>query len=115
MGKTAILAATRALAEQTAMRVLSAGGRRRETEFRFGVAAQLVEHGLSGDRRKDDGALAEAARLYAPVTDAGEPSFEKLRGLHRLCAAGARSVPLMIALDDGDLADDASLRCLLYL
>ena len=115
MGKTALLAAIRTLAEQSGMQVLSSAGRRRERDFRFGVIVQLVEEALWGDREQGHSPLAEAARLYAPAAEAGEPPFEKLHGLYHLCAAVARSAPLAIVVDDADLADDASLRCLLYL
>src|ERR687897_1277313 len=55
--------------------------------------------------------------LFAPNPRAtlAEPSFRLLHGLYWLCTNLASRRPLLLAVDDADLADEASLRFLLYL
>ena len=105
IGKSGLLAAIGALARESGVQVLSAGGRRRETEFPFGVVVQLLEpsHG---------GALPAIDPGDAPTR---EPSFGQLHALYRLCVDICGAGPLALVIDDADLADEASLRFLLYL
>ena len=105
LGKSGLLAAVGALARESGGQVLSAGGRRRESEFPFGVVVQLLEPGHRG-------ALPAVDSDDAPTR---EPSFGQLHALYRLCRDMCGSGPLTMVVDDADLADDASLRFLLYL
>ena len=105
IGKSGLLAAIGALARESGVQVLSAGGRRRETEFPFGVVVQLLEPGHGG-------ALPAIDPDDAPTR---EPSFGQLHALYRLCVDICGAAPLALVIDDADLADEASLRFLLYL
>jgi DNA-binding CsgD family transcriptional regulator len=122
LGKTALLGAICELAEETHMEVLAAAGREREREFGWGVVLQLLETRISradGDERAR--LLSEAAGpalpLFAPGPRQGlsEPAFALLHGLYRLCVNLASLEPLVLVVDDADLADLESLRFLLYL
>ena len=113
------------------MQILCAAGRRRETNFPFGVVLELVDDYVR--RAKPDeqpnanveprvealsDAIRNAAALFAPGDRAApspEASFYQLRGLYTLCATLAATSPVAILVDDADLADEASLRFLLYL
>ena len=119
-GKTALLASVRAHGEQLGMSVLCASGQRRERDFGFGVVLQLFEAtlGRAGEEERAS-LLSGSARQALPLFEAGprsvEPSFEVLHGVFRLCAKLAASGPLLLTVDDVDLADDASVRFLLHL
>jgi DNA-binding CsgD family transcriptional regulator len=106
IGKSALLSAIRPLAAQTGMQVLMGSGRRRETGFRLGVMVQLLECVFreNGQPKPSEG-----------VDQASELSFDELHGLYTLCRDIARTAPLVLIVDDADLADETSLRCLLYL
>ena len=104
------------------MDVLGAVGRRHEREFEFGVVLQLFETRLAraGEEERArllGGPAREARPLFEPGPRAGlsEPSFELLHGVYRLCARLAEERPLLLAVDDIDFADEASLRFLLHL
>ena len=105
IGKSALLSAIRPLAAQTGMQVLMGSGRRRETGFRLGVMVQLLEYVSC-----QDGLFASQG-----TDEASELSFDELHGLYTLCRELARTAPLVLIVDDADLADETSLRCLLYL
>jgi DNA-binding NarL/FixJ family response regulator len=113
------------------MRVLSAAGHRREPNFPFGVVLQLVEDGVrradaaeraKGHEERRAPSAIEAVRQAAAMFAAGqrrapssEASFYQLRGLYSLCVDLAASSPVALVVDDADLADDPSLRFLLFL
>ncbi len=119
-GKTALLASVRAHGEELGMDVLCASGQRRERDFGFGVVLQLFEARLTRAREEERASLLSgSARQALPLFEAGprsvEPSFDVLHGVFRLCAKLAANGPLLITVDDIDLADEASLRFLLHL
>lgn len=130
IGKTALLAAGRRVAEDEGFRVLRARGAELEREFSFGVVRQLVEPLLVGGCGGERAALLEgpaglAARLLdlpgAPGTRA-EPaplapdrSFAVLHGLYWLCANLSSRGPVVMVVDDAHWADGASLRFLAFL
>jgi DNA-binding CsgD family transcriptional regulator len=122
LGKSAALAAVRARAAGEGLEVLSGSGRRREQEFGLGVVLQLFERriisadGPEGERLLAD-AANEAALLLDPAPDRPVPdsSFDIIHGLYRLCVHLSELRPLLISVDDADLADSASLEFLLYL
>lgn len=108
IGKSGLIAAIRCLAGQSGTEVLSAGGRRRERQFPFGVVVQLMEARL-------DAADSKGARARLADLTSSEPSFDHLHRLYRFCAQLAAVSPLTLVIDDADLADPASLRFVLYL
>ena len=120
IGKTQLLAATRAAARERGMRVLRARGAELEQEFAFGVARQLLEPALaerSGDERR--AVLQGPAALAGGVLGLGdaEPatSFAVLHGLYWLIADLAAEHPLCLVVDDAHWADAPSLRLLAFL
>src|SRR5215468_8733714 len=100
IGKTSLLAAARATAADSGMRVLRSRGTELERDFAFGVVRQLFEPPLAAataSERAD--LLQDAAGLAAAVLElpgapavkgapsAGvDPSFAILHGLYWLCA-----------------------------
>jgi DNA-binding CsgD family transcriptional regulator/predicted negative regulator of RcsB-dependent stress response len=119
-GKTALLGALKANGEQLGMDVLSAAGRRHERDFGFGVVLQLFEARLTQDGEEERASLLSgSARQALPLFEAGprsvEPSFDVLHAVFRLCAKLAARGPVLFAVDDVDLVDEASLRFLLHL
>ena len=125
IGKTALLVAARAIAEDTGMLALVARGRELEREFAFGVARQLFEGPIAraGPRRRT-ALLAGAAGLARPLLEPEElaqaapvadRSFSFVHGLYWLTANLAENTPLLVALDDAQHADAPSLQFIAYL
>jgi len=121
LGKSSLLAATRAAAGSE-LRVLSALGGELERELPFGIVRQLLEPAVAGYEEKEREALfAGAAGLARPVLFAPDPesgtaaSFASLHGLYWLTSNLAEAQPLLLTVDDAHLADLPSLRWLIYL
>ncbi|MBN1529084.1 MAG: AAA family ATPase [Thermoleophilaceae bacterium] len=121
-GKTAVLEAGAALARERGYELLSAHGREHEQELELGVALQLFESRLGRARGPERERLLEGpARAALPLFDAGPSADETeaagslVHGLYRLVANLAGERPLVLAIDDVDLADAATFRFLLYL
>jgi predicted ATPase len=124
IGKTALLAATRARAREAGLRPLGARGAELEQAFGLGIARQLLEPAVrNGDGA---GAFEGGARYAAELLDVAlaepvslpfgpERTFAVLHGLYRLTANLARQQPLALLVDDAHWADAASLRFLAYL
>ena len=129
IGKTALLAAARATAADSGMRVLRSRGTELEHDFAFGVVRQLFEPPLaeaSEVERVDllqagagvaAGVLAFPGALasQAPSTSGVDPSFAILHGLYWLGANLATTGPLCMVVDDAHWADAPSLRYLAFL
>jgi DNA-binding CsgD family transcriptional regulator len=128
IGKSALIRAIRREAAERGFAVLAARGAELEREFSFGVVRQLFEPVLAAGRGAErDALLAGAARLAEPaigeLQPAGaavaspslDPSFAVLHGLYWLTANLAERGPLLLAVDDAQWADAASLRYLGYL
>jgi DNA-binding CsgD family transcriptional regulator len=122
LGKSTLLRAVCELAAGERAEVLSATGRELERDFTFGVVLQLFEARLAlADDEERTALLSGMARQAMPLFAPGahetlsEPSFGLLHGLYWLCTHLASRRPLLLAVDDADLADAASLRLLLYL
>ena len=126
IGKSALIATIREQGSEQGFSVLSARGAELEREFSFGVVRQLFEPPLaaaSDEERR--GLLAGAAGLAEPAigapdpTKPGEahtdPSYSVLHGLYWLTSNLAERTPLLIAVDDAQWSDPASLRFLDYL
>jgi DNA-binding CsgD family transcriptional regulator len=109
MGKTGLMGAIRALAQESGMHLLSATGRRRETNLPFGVALQLRECHL-----RSTGRLEPFGRRL-PTGVGRFTSFTAVHSLYRAFASLAEISPVVLVIDDADLADEQSLRFLLYL
>ena len=129
IGKTAVLAATRAAADGLGMRTLRSRGAELEREFAFGVVRQLFEPYLAeaaADERAEalHGAAGFAGTLLSlpgapePTRDVEpmeNPSFAVLHGLYWLVANLASQRPLCLLVDDAHWADVPSLRFLAFL
>ena len=108
------------------MRVLSGCGRELEGGFSFGVARQLFEPLLAGaEETEQDALLAGAARRaltalegetgQSPLAVGTDPPFAVVHGLYWLAVNASGIAPLMLAIDDLQWADQASLRFVVYL
>ena len=125
IGKSSLLAASRAIASGAAMRVLRARAGEHEAEFTFGVVRQLFEQVLangSADQRAE--VLAGAAALVEPLFPALQPGpppaladspFAIEHGLYWLAANMAYLQPTCLIVDDLHWADGPSLHWLGYL
>ena len=121
IGKTRLLVALRELAAERGFRSLTACGRELEAGMAFAVASQLLEPPvlaasaaerrrlLAGPARTGAGALGLASGA------APESEFAAVHGLYWLCVNLARSVPLLLTVDDLQWADHSSLSWLGYL
>lgn len=126
IGKTSLLTAASGLGHERGMRVLDARGGELEREFPFGVVRQLFEAtvvGLEDDARERvvDAAAALAAPAFGfalakrggmPTSD---PASATLHGLFWLTSNLSADRPLLLAVDDAQWADGASLQFLVYL
>jgi len=128
IGKTALLAAVRAVAAEDGMRVLRSRGSELEREFAFGVVRQLFEPVLVEASEVERGDLLQGAAGVAagmlglpgappvgPFSPSIDPSFAILHGLYWLCANLAAAGPVCLVVDDAHWADAASLRYLAFL
>ena len=108
MGKTALMGAIRALAQESGVQLFSATGHRRETNLPFGVVLQLREsHLRSAGRLEQFPRPPTRPRRFTP--------FAAMHRLYRALADLAETSPVVLTIDDADLADEQSLRFLLYL
>src|SRR4029453_3920573 len=124
IGKSWLLAETRALGEERGLCVLSARGGELERDFPFGIVRQLFESQLLEDAKRA-GLLCGAASAAAPVfghhgaREPGEPrgegTFALLHGLFWLTVNLCSERELLLLVDDLHWCDTASLRFLAYL
>ena len=123
IGKTSLVEAACARADELGHEVVRARGSELESGFAFGVVRQLFERRLAGAGRNErEALLAGPAAAARPLLSgelaaqpAGDSSFVVLHGLYWLVVNLAANRPLLIAVDDAHWADDASLRWLAYL
>ncbi len=122
IGKSSLLEAALRLAEVRSMGVLRAAPGEMESGYSYGLALELFGRVLA--RSKDrEALLVGAAAHVAPILASGAPStpvhpvdpFPIVHGLYWLTVALAERRPLLIAVDDAQWADPASLRFLVYL
>lgn len=124
IGKTALLGAARAMAQQAGLAVYGARGSELEGDFGLGVARQLFELRIgASERYVFDGPAALAAPLLGVTPGAGAPpapgpaeaTTAVVRGLYWLTANLARHRGVALIVDDAQWSDAASLRFLGYL
>ncbi len=115
VGKTALLEEGLGRAEGLGIKVLRARGGEYEREFPYGVVRQLFEPAL--DRDEGRVRLTGSAAMAAPAFEGvgAEDAFSVQHGLYWLVSGMAEAEPLLIAVDDAQWADAASLQALLYL
>ena len=123
IGKTALLLALLERVRARELGVLVARGGELEGDLPFGVVGQLFEPALRAwpaDRRA--AMLAGAAGLAWPAIATGRESVVRagdagsvLHGLYWLVANMCARAPVVLAIDDVQWADFASLRFVLYL
>jgi DNA-binding CsgD family transcriptional regulator len=131
IGKSALIRAIRGVAASRGCAVLAARGAELERDFSFGVVRQLFEPVLAGAAPAErERLLTGAAHLAEPAigeldpaarpapgaaSPSLDPSFAVLHGLFWLTANLAERAPLVLAVDDAQWSDNASLRFLGYL
>jgi DNA-binding CsgD family transcriptional regulator len=126
IGKSVLLGVARERAHLAGMRVLSGSGRELEGGFSFGVARQLFEPLLAdAEETERDALLAGAAHRaltalegetgHPPPAVGSDPPFAVAHGLYWLAVNASGIAPVLLAIDDLQWADQASLRFVLYL
>jgi DNA-binding SARP family transcriptional activator/tetratricopeptide (TPR) repeat protein len=118
IGKTRLLDEARRLAADRSVRVLTGRGSQLETAFAFGVVRQLLEPETADPDRREElfrGAAAGARGVLDLAEGVRSDGFAVLHGLYWLVAHLAGQGPVMIAVDDAQWCDGASLRFLAYL
>jgi DNA-binding CsgD family transcriptional regulator len=117
-GRTSLLGQALGNARREGWQVAYAGGGAVERALPYGVVRQLFEpltdaHPVA--RAALLGGPARAALAGSPPPASGRVLFGVASDLHRLTAQLTGTAPLLLAVDDADLADPASLHCLGYL
>jgi DNA-binding NarL/FixJ family response regulator len=126
LGKTRLLQAAREASERGGVRVLAARATELERDFPFALVRQLFEPVLLALGPADRAGLFEGAASAArgaigldseaPATASGTPdTFAVLHGLYWLTAALAEQQPLLLAIDDAQWSDAASLDYVRFL
>jgi DNA-binding CsgD family transcriptional regulator len=124
IGKTRLLETSGGLAKQVGARVLAARGHELERDFPYGVVRQLYEPVLAGASESERERWLSGAAGLVPslLSKAGadaagehEETFARLHGLYWLFANVAAERPVVVLVDDGQWADDTSLRFLGFL
>src|SRR5215469_8931967 len=109
IGKSVLLGVASERARLAGMRVLSGCGRELEGGFSFGVARQVFEALLAGAARRALTAL-EGEAGQSPLAVGTDPLFAVVHGLYWLAVNASGTAPLMLAIDDLQWSDQASLR-----
>jgi DNA-binding CsgD family transcriptional regulator len=121
IGKSRLLAETRAAAVQQGFDVLAARGGELERDHGFGVVKQLLEPPLARAAKHERRRLLEDAAGLAPkVLGAAEApplgdEHSALHGLYWLTANLCEQKPTLIVVDDLQWVDGPSLRFLVHL
>jgi DNA-binding CsgD family transcriptional regulator len=120
LGKSSLIGALARLAEAEDMDGIMTRGRELEQDFDFGVVMALFESRLANlapaeRKRLFAGPAGESEPIFTSALRAAEGSFPLLHGLYWLVRNLAERRPLLLAVDDADLADAESLRFLLFL
>ena len=122
IGKTSLMTHLREQARAAGATVVGARGSQLEKEYGFGAVRQLFDPVLDDPRSREDlltGAATGASRVFdatqSPATGQTESLFTVLHGLYWMTTNLARRGPLLVAVDDVQWCDTASLRFLSYL
>lgn len=124
VGKTRLLGELRRRATHQGLRVVSARGSRLEQLFSFGVVRQLLEAQVADPAARErllagPAAAADAAFGLPAESPTDEPladtSFSTLHALYWLALNLSEEQPLVLAIDDLQWSDRASLRFIAYL
>ena len=126
IGKSALLSAAAAAAEQAGARVLRARANAGESDLPLGVVGQLFELALDGGSEEERrawlrGPAAEVPRILnldareTPGLGGSLDRHAASRALYWLTANIARRAPLVVLVDDIQWADAGSLRWLIHL
>ena len=120
LGKTRLVAEAVEASGGLEMQVLRATGRELERDFPFGLALQLFEGRLARApeatrERLLAGPAGLARSLFEGARDSEDGAFGYFHGLYWVAANLADERPLLLAIDDAQWGDHASLRFLLYL
>jgi DNA-binding CsgD family transcriptional regulator len=119
-GKTALLSVAGEIAERHGLRVWQARGSDLESGFALGAVRQLLEpavHALDLSEHKEvlSGAAGLAASVLGLEVDRAPEPLAALHGLYWLLANLASRSPVLLAIDDAQWVDRASLEWLAYL
>ena len=119
IGKTTLLRAARDRAADRGMTVLHARATELERDYPMGVVRQCLEAAIRQEPDHDRvlrGAAALAAPILLDVGDVPETTPQALlHGLYWVVANLSAESPVLLAIDDAQWADAASLRFLAYL
>ena len=120
IGKTRLLSETVAMAADRSLLVLAGSGFELERANPYGVARQLLERPLltAAPQRRElllEGAARHAGQALGIGSATGADAFAVLHGLYWLVANLADDAPLLLAVDDLQWADPASVRFMSYL
>ena len=126
IGKTRLVEAATGRGREAGMTVLAARGGELESEFPYGVVQQLFEPVLAAATPEEreqllSGVAGPAGMLLAPESSdraramESRRSLSALHALYWLTANLAAHAPVILAVDDAQWSDAASLRFLLYL
>ncbi|GAB3655986.1 LuxR family transcriptional regulator [Actinocorallia lasiicapitis] len=120
IGKTSLLGAALVRAETREHRVMSASGSTLRKDTAFGLLLDAFGAALEGIPREERAAMfAGAAASAAPLFDRADSrehggEFELLHGLFWLMLNLGRGAPVLLLLDNLQLADESSLRFLAF-
>jgi DNA-binding SARP family transcriptional activator len=118
IGKSRLLHEARRLATERSVCILSARGSQLEQDFGFGAVRQLFEPALTAADRREEllaGAASASRGVFDLAHDDADGSFAVLHGLYWLSVNLTARGPVMLAVDDVQWCDRASLRFLAYL
>jgi DNA-binding CsgD family transcriptional regulator len=120
IGKTQLLKAAQAAADDAGARTLWARGTELERDFAFGAVRQLFESWLFRAGPSEQRALWQgpAARIREIIVDPGSRptgDLAVLHGLFWLTVNGSRDRPLVLIVDDLQWCDAPTVRFLAYL
>ena len=120
IGKTRLLSEAAAIAANRGLLVLAGSGSELERPNPYGVARQLLERPLltAASQRREfllHGAARHAGQALGIGSATGADAFAVLHGLYWLVANMADDAPLLLAVDDLQWADPASVRFMSYL
>ena len=118
IGKTRLLERALNLAAHRSARVLAARGSPLESAYAFGVVRQLFEPVVAApdDQELLSGAAASARGVFDPAADGTvDGSYALLHGLFWVTVNLTEPGPVVLAVDDAQWCDTASLRFLAYL